>query len=82
MPSPQHEAVVQMLENQERPDAPPTLQETRAGFETMAGLFGSPESMIQSRTNRIQMRRSVSITGQKIQCITDPANRLINQGHL
>lgn len=45
MPSPQHEAVVQMLENQERPDAPPTLQETRAGFETMAGLFGSPDGL-------------------------------------
>jgi acetyl esterase/lipase len=49
MPSPEHEAVVQMLESQPRPEIPPSVQESRAGFEAMAGLFGAPQEL-QSET--------------------------------
>ena len=45
MPSPQHEVVVQMLESQPRPEAAPSLQESRAGFEAMAGQFGAPQEL-------------------------------------
>jgi epsilon-lactone hydrolase len=45
MPSPQHEAIVQMLAAQPRPAQTPTIQETRAGFEAMASLFPVPEGV-------------------------------------
>lgn len=41
MPSAQHEAMVQMLLSQ-RPEGTPTVEESRAGLEQMAGLFPVP----------------------------------------
>jgi acetyl esterase/lipase len=45
MPSPQHDAIVQMLAAQPRPEKTPTIQETRAGFEAMASLFPVPDGV-------------------------------------
>jgi acetyl esterase/lipase len=42
MPSPQHEAIVQMLASQPRPATPPPLEETRKGFEQMTAMFPFP----------------------------------------
>ena len=44
MPSPQHDAIANMLaaQAQARPATPPTIQETRAGFAQMASLFPVP----------------------------------------
>ena len=45
MPSPQHEAIVQMLAAQPRPATQPSVQEMRAGFAMMASLFQVPDGV-------------------------------------
>jgi acetyl esterase/lipase len=42
MPSPQHDAIVKLLTAQPRPATPPTLEETRKGFEQMTAMFPFP----------------------------------------
>jgi acetyl esterase/lipase len=45
MPSPQHEAIVQMIAAQPRPATQPSVQEMRAGFAMMASLFQVPDGV-------------------------------------
>jgi acetyl esterase/lipase len=45
MPSPQHEAIVSMLASQETPEQAPSIQESRQGFEAMAGAFATAEDV-------------------------------------
>ncbi|HVN38350.1 MAG TPA: alpha/beta hydrolase [Myxococcota bacterium] len=45
MPSPQHDAVVQMLLSRPRPATAPTVQEMRAGFDLMTSLFRVPDGI-------------------------------------
>lgn len=51
MPSPQHEAIVEMLRGQPRPATAPTPQESRAGFEEMARLFPVPDGARSERVD-------------------------------
>jgi len=45
VPSPQHDAVVQMLLSRPRPATAPTVQEMRAGFDLMTSLFRVPDGI-------------------------------------
>jgi acetyl esterase/lipase len=51
MPSPQHEAIVAMLLSQPRPAAPPTPQESRAGFEAMTRILPVPSDVRSERVD-------------------------------
>ena len=63
MPSPQHEAVVAALVAQQAsaPATPPTLEETRAGFEAMTAAFAVPADV------RVQPSRAGSVPAAWIQ---------------
>lgn len=46
MPSPEHEAIVAMLESQPQPETPPSVEQIRAGFEEMVGVFPPPDGAV------------------------------------
>jgi monoterpene epsilon-lactone hydrolase len=71
MPSEQHEAIVQMLVSQPRPETPPSVQETRTGFEAMAGLFGTPEGL------RSESIDAGGVPGEWIDMPASRADRLV-----
>ena len=48
MPSPQHEAIVQMLQSQPLPAEPPSPEMLRAFFEAMASTFPVPEGAVST----------------------------------
>ncbi|MCH2170291.1 alpha/beta hydrolase [Myxococcota bacterium] len=45
MPSPEHEAIVAAVSNQPTPETPPTIEQSRAGFEAMTASFVIPDDV-------------------------------------
>ena len=45
MPSPEHEAIVTALVDRPVPETPPTMEESRAGFEAMTAGFTVPDDV-------------------------------------
>ena len=45
MPSPQHDAIVQLLQSEARPETPPSIEEQRQSFEAMTLLFPVPDDV-------------------------------------